>query len=153
MPTLPSKKPLASHSCPFDAPRAECNDYWDFISSLSVSSLYLSKNQTYRGYCLLIFDTRHAVRLEELNPAEWSAFALDLHAANRAIDSVLHPDHMNVELLGNVIQHLHWHIVPRYRSDPRWGGPIWMTTQAEMHEVLLPPEERRALVNQIRNAL
>jgi len=32
---------------------------------------------------------------------------------------------MDVELLGNSNPHLHWHIIPRYRSDPRWGRPIW----------------------------
>ena len=35
------------------------------------------------------------------------------------------PDHINIASLGNVMPHLHWHIIPRYRADPRWGGPIW----------------------------
>jgi hypothetical protein len=48
--------------CPLDAPRPESNDYWDLIATLSVSSLYLAKNQTYRGQCQLIFDPRHVAR-------------------------------------------------------------------------------------------
>jgi len=140
-------------ACPFDVPRPASNEHWDFISALSASSLYLSTNQTYRGYSLLVFDPRHATRLEELSSAEWSAFALDLHVATRAIDKVIRADHMNVELLGNVIQHLHWHIVPRYRSDPRWGGPIWTTTLDGMLQTRMPPAERQALIEQIRAAL
>src|SRR4051812_4069123 len=100
--------------CPFDAPRPASNEHWDFIGALSTSSLYLSKNQTYRGYSLLVFDARHVERIDQLSAAEWSAFASDLHVANRAISDVMRPDHMNVEQLGNVIAHLHWHIVPRY---------------------------------------
>jgi diadenosine tetraphosphate (Ap4A) HIT family hydrolase len=33
------------------------------------------------------------------------------------------PDHMNVESLGNVMPHLHWHIFPRCKNDGRWGAP------------------------------
>ena len=140
-------------TCPFDAPRPVSNEYWDFVGALSISSLYLSKNQTYRGYSLLVFDPRHVERLDELSPEESSAFALDLSIAHRAIHLATNPDHMNVELLGNVMRHLHWHIVPRYRSDPRWGGPIWTTTQAEMPVTALPASEQLMLVDQIRNAL
>jgi diadenosine tetraphosphate (Ap4A) HIT family hydrolase len=139
--------------CPFDAPRTANNEHWDLIAPLSISSLYLSKNQTYRGYSLLVFDARHAERLDELSAEEWSGFALDLSVAHRAICRALRPDHMNVELLGNVIRHLHWHIVPRYQTDPRWGGPIWMTGQAEMPVSELPASEQQRLVEQIRRAL
>ena len=138
--------------CPFDAPRPASNEHWDFIGALCVSSLYLSKNQTYRGYSLLVFDPRHAERLDELSSTESSAFALDLSTANCAIQLAVHPDHMNVAQLGNVIRHLHWHIVPRYRSDPRWGGPVWTTTPAEMQMTELPASEQRGLVEQIRGA-
>jgi len=139
--------------CPFDPPRAANNEHWDFIGALSISSLYLSKNQTYRGYSLLIFDARHVEWLDQLSAEEWSAFALDLSTAHRAICEAMRPDHMNVELLGNVIKHLHWHIVPRYRSDPRWGGPIWTTAQADMLVTELPAPEQQKLVEQIRTAL
>jgi hypothetical protein len=44
--------------CPMDAPRPASNDFWDLVAQLSVSSLYLAKNQTYRGQCSLIFDLR-----------------------------------------------------------------------------------------------
>jgi diadenosine tetraphosphate (Ap4A) HIT family hydrolase len=143
-------KQIAERACPFDTPRPVSNEHWDFISTLSISSLYLSKNQTYRGHSLLMFDARHAVRLDELSAAEWSAFSLDLL---RAINRVVRPDHMNVELLGNVVPHLHWHIRPRYRVDPRWGGPIWTTTPAEMTPIQIPREEQLMLVDQILEAL
>jgi len=56
-------------------------------------------------------------------------------------------------LLGNVISHLHWHLVPRRRDDPRWGGPIWTTSLTEMKQTLLPPDERASLIAQIRAAI
>ena len=42
-----------------------------------------------------------------------------------ALATALKPDKMNYELLGNAQPHLHCHIIPRYKTDPMWGRPIW----------------------------
>lgn len=144
---------VRGNDCPYDAPRAESNEYWDLITSLSVSSLYLTKNQTYRGQCLLILDCRHAVRPEQLAKHEWLEFCADLFKAERAVVHTVKPDHMNLASLGNVIPHLHWHIVPRFESDPRWGAPIWTTSLAEMPDVRLSGHERSELIGGLRDAL
>jgi diadenosine tetraphosphate (Ap4A) HIT family hydrolase len=151
MPEMPhAREPT---QCPFDTPREANNEHWNFIEALSISSLYLSTNQTYRGYSLLVFDARHVERIDALSAAEWRAFAADLHVANRAISTVVQPDHMNVEQLGNAVAHLHWHIVPRYRTDPRWGGPIWTTSQTGMPMTRISENEQSTLVEKIRAAL
>ena len=139
--------------CPMDAPRAASNEFWDFVAALSVSSLYLSKNQTYRGHCSLIFDPRHAARPDQLTAGEWTAFCADLYAAQRAVVTVTRPDHINVESLGNVVPHLHWHIIPRYVGDARWGMPIWTTPLSAMPDIRLDPRDREALLEQLRATL
>ena len=139
--------------CPMDAPRPEVNDAWDLIAKLSISSLYLAKNQTYRGQCVLIFDPRHAARPAELTAQEWAAFCADLYAAQGALMRALRPDHINIESLGNVVPHLHWHVVPRYHGDPRWGAPIWQSSVADMLETRLEPRDRAALLETLRKAL
>jgi diadenosine tetraphosphate (Ap4A) HIT family hydrolase len=139
--------------CPLDAPRAHSNEHHDFVAALSVSSLYLAKNQTYRGQCVLIFDLRHVARPDQLSGQEWQAFCTDLFEAQGAIARTLRPDHLNVESLGNVVPHLHWHIVPRYLSDPRWGAPIWLTSLAEMADKRLPEHERLTLIGELQSAL
>jgi len=139
--------------CQLDAPRPTSNDFWDLVAPLSVSSLYLAKNQTYRGQCSLIFDLRHAARPDQLTSTEWGAFCGDLYVSHRAIVGVTQPDHVNVESLGNVVPHLHWHIIPRYIGDPRWGMPIWTTPLSEMRDTRLDAGEREALLRQLRAAL
>ena len=143
----------AGRDCPFDAPRVEPNDFWDSVAKLDVSTLCLAKNQTYRGHCILIFDPRHVTRPDQLTIEEWLAFAADVHASVRALTAVCRPDHFNVELLGNGIPHLHWHVIPRYKTDPRWLGPIWTTTRDELRRETLPEEERLALISDLRSAL
>jgi diadenosine tetraphosphate (Ap4A) HIT family hydrolase len=140
-------------NCPFDAPRPTSNEHWDFIAKLSASSFYLSTNQTYRGYSLVVFDTRHVVRIDQLTAMEWSAFAADMRVAHDAIVRVVKPDHMNVELLGNVVSHLHWHLVPRTKEDGRWGAPIWTSTLAEMKHTRLGAGERESLIEQLRGVV
>jgi len=140
-------------NCPLCAPRPPSNEYWELIARLSVSSLYLSANQTYRGQCQLIFDLRHAAHLDALTIEEWRAMADDLYRSQRAVVAVARPDHMNVESLGNVVAHLHWHIIPRYKNDPRWGQPIWTTPLESMIDTRLPAGERDALVGELRRAL
>ena len=140
-------------NCPFCAPRPSENQFWSLVTTLSVSSLYLHKIQTYRGYAVLIFDPRHVNRLSELSSPECASYCNDLHVAQRAIEQTMKPDHVNVAALGNQISHLHWHIIPRYESDPRWGGPIWTTTEQEMDLVYLSDPEHRKLATEIRAAI
>lgn len=136
--------------CPFCAPRPDDNAFWSKVRSFSVSTLYLHKSQTYRGYSLLIFDPRHEIRPSGLTPAEWQAWCGDLHRAQAAIERVVAPDLVNVAALGNRICHLHWHIIPRFRDDPRWGAPIWTTDEKEMPDLRLSTEAHLALVDLIR---
>lgn len=144
---------VAGRGCPICAPRpADDRDMLE-VARLRASTLYLKRDQRFRGYCVLIFDPRHASDLTELRPDESEAFMLDLRQATGALKAALRPDHMNLECLGNVVPHLHWHLIPRYEGDPRWGKPVWAEWQPgafEEGKVVLPDEEYRGLVESIR---
>jgi methyltransferase (TIGR00027 family) len=144
---------VAGAGCPLDAPRPSSNEHWDLVGRLTVSSLYLTKNQTYRGQCQLIFDPRHVARIDQLSRAEWSSLAADLFTAQQAVARVVSPDHMNVESLGNVVPHLHWHIIPRYVGDPMWGAPVWRVPLDSMPDTKLPDADRASLITQLQKAL
>lgn len=142
----------AGHECAFDAPRADSTAHWELVARLSVSSWYLPHNQMYRGHGVLVFDPRHATRLDELSMEEWQAYAADLHRAATVTVAVCKPDHLNVESLGNVMPHLHWHVVPRYKNDGRWGQPIWAADVAAQPERRLAADERARLLEALRAA-
>jgi diadenosine tetraphosphate (Ap4A) HIT family hydrolase len=145
-----SEEDSTRSACPLCPPRGRVDEHWIEVAALSVSTLYLDRNQTYRGQCALAFDPRHVEGLEQLTREEFHALCGDLHVAAHAVSAVCKPRLMNYASLGNVVPHLHWHIVPRYRSDPRWGGPIYTTTREEMHEVRLDEAEYEALVAALR---
>ncbi len=152
--TTPSwRARVAGDACPLDAPRPDVTGHWDLVARLPVSSLYLTANQAYRGRCQLIFDPRHVARIDELSPDEWAALSADIYAAQRAIVHVVRPDHVNVESLGNVVPHLHWHIIPRYERDPRWGEPVWQPAGEVEPFARLDDSDRAALLTELRRAL
>jgi diadenosine tetraphosphate (Ap4A) HIT family hydrolase len=120
----PAQLALAGIDCYLCPPRLSAHSGLTLVAHLSASSLYLDKDQRFRGQSSLIL-TDHATRLDALSAAAYIAFMEDLRLSTAAIRDATLPDHMNVALLGNSCPHLHWSIVPRYRTDPRWGRPIW----------------------------
>ena len=127
-----------------------------FIATLRISTLLLFRDQRFRGYSILSFDPWNATALEALNDAEYLTFMSDLRTASGVLRQTLQPDHMNYELLGNSSPHLHWHIVPRYRTDPRWGQPIWEgypRGEFKLHRHVLADDEYRTIVQHIQKAL
>ncbi len=142
--------------CDICAPREPNNEHRLLIAPLAISTLYLFRDQRFRGYSLLTFDARHATALEELSEIEYAAYMSDLRRASNAIRRALHPDHMNYECLGNSNPHLHWHIIPRYKNDPRWGQPIWEgwpRTEFTINRFVLPESEYAEMAETIRSQL
>jgi diadenosine tetraphosphate (Ap4A) HIT family hydrolase len=43
----------------------------------------------------------------------------------RYIRKILNPDKINLACLGNMVPHLHWHIIARYKNDRHFPNPIW----------------------------
>ena len=136
----------------FEHPRT--NQDVIFIAELNISSLLLYREQRFRGYSILSFDAWDATNLDSLSEKEYLAFMGDLRNASNALRQALKPDHMNYELLGNTNPHLHWHIVPRYKNDPRWGQPIWEgypRNEFNLNRHILTDNEYQDIVLKIRN--
>ena len=128
---------IAGKDCPFCAPREDRNEFSVLVKKLSVSALYLDREQTYLGRCALIY-SKHKTGLEHLTDAEYVEFMGDLRLSMKAIAAAVTPDQMNYASLGNAIPHLHYHIIPRFKTDPRWrvnpfgeAPPVRFASEAE----------------------
>lgn len=119
------------------------------IIELPHSYVTLNRDQYFPGYTLL-FTKCHATELFHLDQDVRIALIEEVTTVAQALYAVYAPDKMNYELLGNMVPHIHWHIVPRFRSEPLWPRPIW----AETHEELcLPVDEYRQRIERLRSAL
>jgi len=122
------------------------NPAW--IADLHVSTAFLSGNQICGGYTILVCNKAHITELFQLGEEDRIAYSEDLVKVAEAIYDAYHPHKMNYELLGNVVPHLHWHIIPRRKTDPldlHW--PIWGKDYAQ---VKLSDDDYRGIVEEIR---
>jgi diadenosine tetraphosphate (Ap4A) HIT family hydrolase len=127
----------------------EENDFSFLVARLETSNLRLVKNQYARGYCVLLF-REHACELHELPADRQAALMRDLSRAGTAIASTFKPDKMNYQLLGNLVPHIHWHIVPRYWGDPAPGRPIDASTGGRR---FLQTQDYRQLIAELQETL
>jgi diadenosine tetraphosphate (Ap4A) HIT family hydrolase len=94
------------------------------IFSGSVSDAYLRREDIQRGYTIVTWRGRHVAEPTGLEPAEATAYWLEVLRVGDAIERAFAPVKMNYDLLGNEVPHLHTHVVPRYADDPRPGWPF-----------------------------
>jgi len=93
---------------------------WQFPCSVAV----LGPWQLYHGYCILIARS-HAAELLDLPPAESRSLYDEMLLLATAIRAVVQPRKLNFELLGNQVAHPHWHVFPRFATDPHHRQPVW----------------------------
>ncbi|HYG43452.1 MAG TPA: HIT family protein [Bordetella sp.] len=48
-----------------------------------------------------------------------------VYAVEQVQRDVLAPDKVNLASLGNMVPHLHWHVIPRWRGDRHFPDAIW----------------------------
>lgn len=84
----------------------------------------LVDDSDYPGFCRVILE-QHMSEMTDL-PTRKRARLMDIVFATEAtLREVLAPDKINLASLGNVVAHLHWHVIPRYRDDRHFPKPIW----------------------------
>jgi diadenosine tetraphosphate (Ap4A) HIT family hydrolase len=95
------------------------------ICDLSVSELFLFKEQSYHGRCLVAYKD-HVDGLFELSDEDRNAFMDDVAKTAAAMNKAFHPDKINYGAYGDTLSHLHFHLVPKYQGGYGWGGVFEM---------------------------
>ena len=116
------------------------------IAPLGVSTLYLFKEQTYRGRCLVAY-RGHVNELFELPQSEIALFSQDIARAARAMHAAFAPAKINYGAYSDKLPHLHFHLVPKYVDRPSWGAPFTMMPEPKQ---LLSPEAYAELIATLR---
>jgi diadenosine tetraphosphate (Ap4A) HIT family hydrolase len=78
----------------------------------------------YPGFCRVILN-RHAAEMTDLAESDQHALMSVVLAVEGALRAAMRPDKINLASFGNVVPHLHWHVIPRFRDDRHFPAPVW----------------------------
>jgi len=101
-------------------------------------------------FCPMVAALETAETYRSPSGAESTAYFQDMLRVARAVDRAFSPRKMNYELLGNSVEHLHWHVFPRYAGDPDPSRPTWLNAHDAMQ---LGDAEYAATIEAIRRHL
>ena len=67
----------------------------------------------------------HVAEFTDLAPDERAECMEVVACVERVLREQLQPTKINLASLGNMVPHLHWHVIARFDWDSRFPGPIW----------------------------
>lgn len=90
----------------------------------------LVEHERFPGFCRVVWNG-HVAEQTDL-PEDDQAWLMRLVArVERAVRETMVPDKVNLAAFGNMVPHLHWHIIPRYRWDTHFPEAVWAAVQRE----------------------
>jgi diadenosine tetraphosphate (Ap4A) HIT family hydrolase len=97
----------------------------------------------YPGFCRVIWNT-HVAEMTDLHAVEQGRLLAVVLATEAALRRLMEPDKVNLASLGNVVPHLHWHVIPRFRDDSHFPDPVWAPPRRQGTRRDAPALERLA---------
>jgi diadenosine tetraphosphate (Ap4A) HIT family hydrolase len=84
--------------------------------------------EDFPGFYRVIWQA-HVAEWTDLSEVDQARCLRAINVTERAVREHLHPTKVNLASLGNVVPHLHWHVMARYDWDSRFPAPIWAPAQ------------------------
>lgn len=136
----------------------ERGEFPAFILALRHSHVILGENQGLPGWCVLYLKTHHE-HLADLPGTMQAEIFDEVMSVAAAIRRVFprsgkdgKPPRINYECLGNLVPHIHWHVIPRHANDPEPTSAVW-GWRPEVLQGTMSPEDRKGLIQRLRTAL
>ena len=76
------------------------------------------------GFTRVIWN-EHVKEMTELPAAARSSLMETVWLVEQTQRDFLRPDKVNLAQLGNMVPHLHWHVIPRWSCDSHFPEAIW----------------------------
>ena len=99
----------------------------------------------------------HLSEFTDLDAAGRSACMEAVAEVESVLREQLQPTKMNVASLGNVVPHLHWHVIARFEWDSHFPSPVWAESRRPLDAGLIAqlrerlPDVEKAICTALRN--
>jgi len=108
------------------------------------------RDAAHPGFCRVIWH-EHVAEMSDLPPADRQHLMDVVLATEQVLRTEMRPDKINLASFGNMVPHLHWHVIPRYTDDRHFPESVWGPVQRE--GVVHAPPDTAALAHAIGRAL
>ncbi|MDF2501819.1 MAG: histidine triad protein [Anaerosporomusa subterranea] len=140
---------MSDQTCFYCVKDQRLSDLMIEICELKASTLYLFKEQTYRGRCIVAYKG-HVNELFELPEEERNLFMADVAEVAATIKKAFSADKINYGAYSDKLPHLHFHLVPKYQDGPSWGSTFAMSPE---DKIMLQEAEYNQLIQKIKDNL
>jgi diadenosine tetraphosphate (Ap4A) HIT family hydrolase len=96
------------------------------------------------GFCRVIWN-RHQADMTDLTYGEREHLMGLVFVVEEAVRHVMKPTKVNLAALGNMVPHIHWHVIPRFKDDAFFPGSVWSARTQETPSSLLAERHQAAL--------
>lgn len=145
-----SKRMNETTSCMYCSKNSRLSDLMIKICELDASIVYLFKEQTYKGRCVVVYKQEHKNEIFDLTEENRNAFMNDVSKVASAVHRAFSPGKINYGAYGDKMPHIHFHIVPKYENAPKWGGTFDMMPDVK---IILTEKEYEDIINEVKKSL
>jgi diadenosine tetraphosphate (Ap4A) HIT family hydrolase len=124
--------------CPLCEQLTENDANSRFICRFTSGTLFVGHHQYFPGYTIFVSAT-HVREMHLLTEEQVLDLWKDLNRISKAVSESFKPMKLNLVSLGNINEHLHWHIMPRYDNEPFPRDHPWRE-EAEFRHFPTTPE-------------
>jgi len=140
---------MKDENCMYCTENEKLNSLMIYIADLKVSKLYLFKEQTYYGRCVLAYKD-HNVELCDVPEEDAALFIKDIQRVGKAITKAVNPAKVNYGMFSDKLPHLHIHIVPKQVGGYSYGGTFDMNVEPPKY---LSDDEYKEIISKIKENL
>ena len=74
---------------------------------------------------LRVINRAHVAEFSDLSSEDRNRLMHVVYVVEQGLRQLLNPTKINLASFGNMVPHLHWHVIPRFDHDPHYPNPIW----------------------------
>lgn len=118
------------------------------ICKLDSSIVYLNRDQKHKGRVIVALN-EHKNEIFEIEENKRNLFFKEVSMVSSALKKIYNPQKINYAIYGDLVQHVHFHIVPKYKDGLHWG----VSFKDNVEKEYLLEDEYDKMVYEIKNEL